>query len=199
MYQLSMAGPYVIKIGGSLEKQIDPLLSVLRRCSIPALIVPGGGRFARMIRKTGVDGEAAHWMAVAAMEQFGWLIASRGIQHSSVLHRPEASELFLPYLPLRQADPLPHSWNVTSDTIAAWVAYSLGLDLILLKPVDGIFSGGVLQENIIRIIKTDVVDPCFLPFVLEKKVRTKIINGNAPERLELYLEGCPVPGTTIGF
>jgi aspartokinase-like uncharacterized kinase len=194
-----MAGPYVIKIGGSLEKQIDPILSVIQRCPRPALIIPGGGRFARMIRETGIEGEAAHWMAIAAMEQFGWLIASRGIRQNSVLHCPKVSEVLLPYLPLRHADPLPHSWNVSSDTIAAWVAYSLGLDLVLLKSVDGIFSRGIVQETVIQIIETEVVDPSFLPFVLDKKVRTKIINGNTPERLELYLKGCPVPGTTIGF
>jgi aspartokinase-like uncharacterized kinase len=194
-----MAGPYIVKLGGSLEKKIDEILDVLQRSSCPALVVPGGGRFSRMIRETGIEGEAAHWMAVAAMEQFGWLIVSRGIRYSSVLRRPEVCELLLPYLPLRQADPLPHSWDITSDTIAAWVAYTLGLDLILLKSVDGIFYHDILLEKVSQIITTDVVDPCFLSFVLEKKVRTKIINGNYPEMLERYLKGCPVSGTTIGF
>lgn len=194
-----MVGPYVIKIGGSLEEQLDPLLDVLLRCACPVLIVPGGGRFARMIRDTGIRGEAAHWMAVAAMEQFGWLIASKGVRYSSVLHCPEKCELLLPYLTLRQADPLPHTWDVTSDSIAAWMAWSLGLDLILLKSVDGIFSRGMLQERVTLVLETEVVDSFFLPFVLEKRVRTKIINGNAPERLESFLNGFRVPGTTIGF
>jgi 5-(aminomethyl)-3-furanmethanol phosphate kinase len=36
---------------------------------------------------------------------------------------------------LRVADPLPHSWDVTSDSIAAWVAGSLGArQLVLVKP-----------------------------------------------------------------
>ncbi len=199
MNQLIMVGPYVIKIGGSLEEQLNPLLEVLLRCSCPVLIVPGGGRFARMIRDTGIRGEAAHWMAVAAMEQFGWLIASKGVCYSTNLHCPEKAELLLPYLPLRRTDPLPHTWDVTSDSIAAWVAWSLGLDLVLLKSVDGIFSGGLLQERVTSRVETDVVDPFFLPFVLEKRVRTKIINGNVPERLESFLNGFPVPGTTIGF
>jgi aspartokinase-like uncharacterized kinase len=194
-----MAGPYVIKIGGSLEKQLDPLLEVIIQSSTPVLIVPGGGRFARMIRETGVKGTYAHWMAIAAMEQFGWLIASKGVRYGSVLHRPEAPELLLPYLPLLRSDPLPHTWDVTSDTIAAWVAWSLGLDLILLKSVDGIFSEGVFQESIASFRETDIVDPAFIPFVLEKRVRTKIINGKGPERLASFLRGCPVTGTTIGF
>jgi aspartokinase-like uncharacterized kinase len=199
MYLVYMHGPYVIKLGGSLEHRMDPILEILQRSSCPSVIVPGGGEFARMVRSTGVTGESAHWMAIAAMEQFGWYIAARGFRHCSVLRHPEVTELLLPYLLLRKTDPLPHSWEVTSDTIAAWVAHSLGLDLILLKSVHGIFSGNELQKKVTRVIQTKTVDPCFLPFVLEKGVRVKIINGNIPERLELFLKGHSVPGTTIGF
>jgi aspartokinase-like uncharacterized kinase len=194
-----MAEPYVIKIGGSLEGQIDQILVVLRNRSCPCLIIPGGGRFAEMIRRTGIEGEHAHWMAIAAMEQFGWLIASRGVACGSVLHRPEELEVFLPYIPLRELDPLSHTWDVTSDTIAAWVAYLLGLDLILLKSVDGIYVEGELKERITGIIETKVVDPLFISFVLGNGVKTAIMNGTVPERLDSFLKGNPVTGTTIGF
>lgn len=194
-----MAGLYVIKIGGSLEEYIDLILGVLRRRSCPCLIVPGGGKFAEMIRGTGVMGEYAHWMAIAAMEQFGWLIASRSITPVSKLHWPTDLEVLLPYLALREADPLPHTWDVTSDTIAAWVAHSLGLDLILLKSVDGIAEGGELKERVDGPMETKVVDPCFIPFVLGNGVQTTILNGKTPERLEMFLKGYPVTGTTIGF
>jgi aspartokinase-like uncharacterized kinase len=194
-----MAGPYVIKIGGSLEEQIDQIIAVLRHRSCHCLIVPGGGRFAETIRRTGLEGEHAHWMAIAAMEQFGWLIASRGVAWGSLLHRPADLEVFLPYIPLRESDPLPHSWDVTSDTIAAWVAHLLGLDLVLLKSVDGIYEGGDLIERVTGIIETRVVDPSFIPFVLRNGVKTTIMNGKVPERLDLFLNGHPVTGTTIGF
>ena len=40
-----------------------------------------------------------------------------------------------PYRWLREADPLPHSWDVTSDSIAAWLASALGAArLVLVKP-----------------------------------------------------------------
>ena len=194
-----MAEPYVIKIGGSLEGEIDPILAVLRHRSCPCLIVPGGGRFADMIRRTGLEGEYAHWMAIAAMEQFGWLIASRGVECVSLLHRPEELEVFLPYIPLRECDPLPHTWAVTSDTIAAWVAHVLGLELIILKSVEGLVEGGELQERVTGAIETKVVDPCFISFVLGNKVKTTIMNGKVPERLDSFLRGYPVTGTTIGF
>jgi aspartokinase-like uncharacterized kinase len=194
-----MPEPYVIKIGGSLEWQIDPILAVLRKHSCPCLIVPGGGRFAEIIRRTGIEGDHAHWMAIAAMEQFGWLIASRGVAYGTLLHKPAELEVLLPYIPLRELDPLPHTWDVTSDTIAAWVAHQLGLDLILLKSVDGIFEEGGLKERVTGIIETKVVDPCFIPFVLGNGVNTIILNGKVLERLDSFLKGYSVTGTTIGF
>ena len=43
-----------------------------------------------------------------------------------------------PHAWMRAADPLPHSWDITSDSIAAFIAGSLDAsELILLKPVDG--------------------------------------------------------------
>jgi len=194
-----MDDPVVVKIGGSLADYTRPLLKVLRSSRRPALIVPGGGRFARLVRESGVEGDAAHWMAVCAMEQFGWLISAQGIPPVTDLHVPSTLEVLLPYLPLKDADPLPHTWEITSDTIAAWVAASLSLDLIVLKSVDGIRSGGVLIDRVSREVGTDDVDASFLPFVLSHGVRVVILNGRVPGRLESWLQGFPVTGTTIGF
>jgi len=194
-----MDDPVVVKIGGSLADYTWPLLEALRSSRRPALIVPGGGRFARLVRESGVEGDAAHWMAVCAMEQFGWLISAQGIPPTTDLHVPGTLEVLLPYLPLRDADPLPHTWEITSDTIAAWVAASLSLDLIVLKSVDGIRSGGVLINRVSRPVGTDDVDASFLPFVLSHGVRVVILNGRVPARLESWLQGFPVTGTTIGF
>jgi len=99
---------------------------------------------------------------------------------------------------MRECDPLPHSWDITSDTIAAWVAGVLGLDLVILKAVDGISKGGVNLVKIQEPVETEVVDPCFLTYVLEKKIRTTIINGSLPDRLVKFLKGEVVPGTVIG-
>jgi hypothetical protein len=42
-----------------------------------------------------------------------------------------------PYRWFRDADPLPHSWDITSDSIAAWITGEFGCDrLLLLKPPD---------------------------------------------------------------
>ena len=164
----------------------------------PLFIVPGGSIFADAVRKYRVDDDSAHWMAIAAMDQYGWFIASQGIMVTAHLQVPDRPVVFLPYCSMRQHDPLPHSWDVTSDSIAAWTADLLGLDLLLLKLVDGIFENGSLIEQVKIPIKTQVVDPFFIPFVLEKKLKTTIINGSHVGRVEKFLRGESVSGTTVG-
>ena len=58
-------------------------------------------------------------------------------------------------------------------------------------------TDGALQERVSRPVKTDVVDPLFLPFVLEHGVETTVINGSHPELLNRFLRGEPVCGTRI--
>ena len=102
-------------------------------------------------------------MAVLGMEQYGWYIASFGISTSPDLQVPEHPTVFLPYALLKKEDPLPHNWDITSDTIAAWVAYRLGLDLVVLKSVDGIMKGGTTWNRITTPMACEEVGPGFHP------------------------------------
>jgi len=190
--------PIVVKLGGSLITQVPDLIPVFCSSKRPLFIVPGGGVFADTVRKAAVDDTSAHWMAIAAMDQYGWYIGSHGMKVTSMLRMPEQSVVFLPYCSLRECDPLPHSWSVTSDSIAAWIADTLSLDLLLLKSVDGIIDAGILLEEVGAPCETDTVDPFFIPFVLKKRIRTTIINGSRVERVEKFLRQEVVPGTRIG-
>jgi|WetSurMetagenome_2_1015567.scaffolds.fasta_scaffold02418_13 5-(aminomethyl)-3-furanmethanol phosphate kinase len=191
--------PLVVKIGGSLSNRVPDLATVLRASDRPLFIVPGGGMFAEGVRKLQIDNDSAHWMAIAAMDQYGWFIASQGIGTTDLLQiSPDHPVVFLPYCSMRQHDPLPHSWDVTSDSIAVWVADTLGLDLLLLKSVDGILMNGNLMNQVIIPVNTEVVDPFFIPFALEKKIKTTIINGSHVDLVERFLRGEPVSGTRIG-
>ena len=194
----SARAPIVVKLGGSLYHRIPGIIPILRAAGRPLLIVPGGGPFANAVREAQVDDDAAHWMAIAAMDQYGLHVASHGLPVTETLAIPDHPVVLLPYRCLREKDPLPHSWYVTSDTIAAWIAYTLGLDLLLLKSVDGIMTGSALLETVTSPLATDVVDPAFLPFVLEKKIVTCIINGSDPDRILQFLAGRQVPGTKTG-
>lgn len=190
--------PLVVKLGGSLYNWIPDLTPILTASERPLLIIPGGGPFANLVRQVRVDDDTAHWMAIAAMEQYGWFISSFGFLTTDRMAVPLATTVFLPYRCLRSTDVLPHTWDVTSDTIAAWVAGMLHLDLLLLKSVDGIFMNGFLQEKITRPVDSDIIDPYFIPFVIANTVKTTIINGSDPERVGNYLKGELVPHTDIG-
>lgn len=187
----------VVKLGGSLYDSIPLLVPVLSASPRPLLIVPGGGPFANAVRQAGFDDETAHWEAIAAMERYGKYVASFGLPVAEQPAEPETPTVFLPLRCLRERDPLPHSWDVTSDTIAAWAAAELGLDLLLLKSVDGIFAEGRILDHVNTRVTTDVVDPLFIPFVMENQVDAFILNGKRPELLARYLRGEPVPGTRI--
>jgi aspartokinase-like uncharacterized kinase len=190
--------PLVVKVGGSLYNQIPGLIPVLKASKRPLFLIPGGGPFADLVRRVQVNDDSAHWMAISAMEQYGLYIASFGISSTDMIVPPLTTTVFLPYRYLRLTDPLPHTWDVTSDTIAAWVAHALHLDLLLLKSVDGIFINGLFQEQVTRPVESDIVDPFFIPFVIQKSVKTTVINGSQPERLEKYLKGNLVHRTEIG-
>ena len=190
--------PLIVKLGGSLYYRIPDLAPILGASKRPLLIIPGGGPFADLVRQVHADNDTAHWMAIAAMEQYGWFISSFGILTMDRIAVPLTTTVLLPYRCLRSTDVLPHTWEVTSDTIAAWVAGTLHLDLLLLKSVDGIFINGILQEQITRPVESDIIDPGFIPFVLKNTVKTTIINGSKPERVEKYLNGELVPHTEIG-
>jgi 5-(aminomethyl)-3-furanmethanol phosphate kinase len=190
--------PIVVKLGGSLSTRAPDLVPALRASGRPLFVVPGGGMFADAVRTSRVDNESAHWMAIAAMDQYGWYIAAQGIMATDLLQVPDQPVVFLPYCSMRQYDPLPHSWDITSDSIAAWIAGLLGLNLLLLKSVDGIVEGGCVLNEVNSPVKTEVVDPFFIPYVLEKKIKTTIINGSRVDHVEKFLRGESVSGTRIG-
>jgi aspartokinase-like uncharacterized kinase len=146
----------VVKLGGGLvayAELFDAALAAIseapRRRTL--LVVPGGGPFADAVRdvdrRLRLSDDAAHWMAILAMDQFAHLIVERLAGAVYVRSRMEIALAFngagtgaeipvlAPYTWLREADPLPHTWDVTSDSIAAWVAGQVGArQLILVKP-----------------------------------------------------------------
>jgi len=142
----------VVKIGGGLlahEGSLDTVLNVLADVARdePLLIIPGGGPFADAVRdqdaRLTLTDDAAHWMAVLAMDQYAHLIVSRMPGAVLVTDATEMSTalasrripVLAPYAWLRRADPLPHSWEVTSDSIAAWIAHAIAASrLVLVKP-----------------------------------------------------------------
>jgi hypothetical protein len=175
----------VVKIGGGLlahDGSLEAVLAVIEGLARdrPLVIVPGGGPFADAVReqddRLGLSDDAAHWMAVLAMDQYAHLIASRLgsatlVWDAAAIARAVRAgrvPVLVPSSWLRAADPLPHSWSVTSDSIAAWIANAIGArELLLIKPPGA--SG------------KDVVDPYFAEAAAH--LRTQIVPADAIETL----------------
>jgi aspartokinase-like uncharacterized kinase len=111
------------------------------------IVVPGGGPFADAVRafdrSSPLSPAAAHWMALLAMDQYGHVLVDR-IPGAVLVDEPGALldcisagrvAVLAPSRWLRSADVLPRSWEVTSDSIAAFVAGAVdAARLILVKP-----------------------------------------------------------------
>lgn len=142
----------VVKVGGGLlahPAHFDAVLTAVSEAAATTrlLVVPGGGPFADAVRDVDrtftLSDDATHWMAVLAMDQYAHLLASRlrtaGLVCDLAGIAAQLDRGRLPVLEpsrwLREVDPLPHSWEVTSDSIAAWVASMVGAGrLVLVKP-----------------------------------------------------------------
>jgi probable H4MPT-linked C1 transfer pathway protein len=171
----------VIKVGGSLlafpehlDRTLETISLVAREARV--LIVPGGGPFADTVRhvdeRVSLSDDAAHWMAVLAMDQYAQLLAAR-LDNAVLAENAEAitdalSGSRVPVLApsrwLRLADPLPHSWEVTSDSIAAWVAGAVDAPhLVLIKApgasgsqlADGYFARARPAETEVVVVAAD--------------------------------------------
>ena len=177
-----------MKLGGgvlarpeSFRAALDAVAGAAQR--YPLLVVPGGGPFADAVRavdrRLGVSDETAHWMAVLGMDQYALLIASclpdarlvTGPSEIHLDHHGGPVQVLAPYRWLREADPLPHGWDVTSDSIAAWIAGALGASRLLLVKPPG--AGG-----------DDLVDPYF-PLAVPSGISVEAVPA---DRLDALLQ-----------
>ncbi|WOF17023.1 uridylate kinase [Methanoplanus sp. FWC-SCC4] len=190
--------PLVVKLGGSLIDALGEIVPLLMSAERNMLIIPGGGVFADNIREINPDPDTAHWMAILAMEQYGYLISSSGEEDVwEEMEVPDKPKVMLPYRILKERDPLPHSWDITSDTIAAWFASELDADLLLLKSVDGLTRNKEIVSDVCVDEKFQEVDPCLISFVLDNNIDTWVINARNAPNLKAFFEGRNFLGTHI--
>jgi hypothetical protein len=173
------------------------------------VVVPGGGAFADEVRRAdrrfALGDSAAHWMAILAMDQYGYLLADLAPGSTIVRRRSELTpgrlNVLLPSAWVLRADPLPHSWDVTSDSIAAWFARILGARrLMLVKHADGFIGpdrGPDRMPAHVRRIALDAfagaLDPYF-PRALDPRVGCWLVRGHLPRRIERLIETQPPRG-----
>lgn len=177
------------------------------------VIAPGGSRFADLVRDVDsrfhLSPAAAHKMAILAVDQYG-LLLSHFIPNSNVTYNPSEAvkaennpAIFLPSRIMFQENLLKASWNVTSDSIAAYVAHVTEAEkLVLVKDVDGIFNKDPKinpTAALIRVISAEKLKKArygcvdsYLPGLLLKLKRAcYVVNGCFPNRILNILKDKP--------
>lgn len=170
----------VLKLGGSLLDW-PGLREAFRdwRARYPAerdLLVVGGGPAADWVRAIDqvhqLGDDASHQLAIQAMQLNAELAAQLWPEAERCDRLQDlgnaALTILFPWPALcdeeqaRYGEVMPHSWNVTSDSIAAWVARAIGArELVLMKST----SPG----------KVDFVDPYFAQFAAAIE-RVSVVN-----------------------
>ncbi len=161
----------IVKLGGSLLKtgQIFDCLLKISNSNELTIVVCGGGDFADEIRKAQkkwhFDDIAAHEMAILAMQQMAimcqnlqpeFIITSSVSEiktHRHIIWFPTVSEL--------NAAEIPPTWEITSDSLAAFLAIKLNANkLVIVKSCD------VNSElTAIELTQRSIVDGMFSEFV----------------------------------
>lgn len=158
----------VAKVGGSLfdlPRLGESLARWADAQTAPVLFVPGGGPFADVIRALdrvhGLGDEASHWLAVRALSLSARVLVQL-LPDAELLDNPTWGELAQKrwdtpgrvyvldeFEFCRQHDTEPHTWGVTSDSLALAAALYVNADkLVLLKSVD--ISGVTWEEAAAR-------------------------------------------------
>lgn len=190
---------WVVKLGGSLA--IDPVLRhwldvLATHGRGRVVIVPGGGPFADQVRDAqeswGFPDDVAHRMAIHAMEQFAHMLL--GLAPGLV---PAATEedvrrvlqtarvaVWLPVAMTIAEDEISPSWEVTSDSLAAWLAQRLNAErLILVKSVP--LPRGDLEPA--ELSRLGIVDQAFPEFAARTCVAPLVLSREDHQTLRAWL------------
>src|SRR5215470_2358935 len=194
--------PTVVKLGGSFAFSADlgDWIAAIAQCAGRAIIVPGGGPFADAVRaaqaQMGFDDRAAHRMGLLAMEQYGCAIKSLHEALSLAdsldsIRRGLADDRVPVWLPTPMAmgaADIPQSWDVTSDSLAVWLAGKIGAErLVLVKQTEPAHG----TARVADLAERDIVDKAFASFLAASGVPAFILGPKDHGALGRLLCGEP--------
>ena len=189
---------WVVKIGGSLlgSPELERWLELFVKYSDGKIvIVPGGGVFANAVREaqklTKISDSCAHKLAVLAMDQFGLLLANMNPLLATAKTECEIDErtwqhraiVWLPSHMVLADDSITQSWDVTSDSLAAWLAKKLDAKQLVLVKSD---KPSASQLCLKRMTEEGVVDEAFSEFMLNANFGSWMLKKSDYEH---FLEG----------
>jgi dihydroneopterin aldolase len=164
--------PVVVKLGGSTAEggELRTWIAALASAALPLVVVPGGGPFAELVRteqkRMGFSDDAAHAMAILAMDAFGRVILDGGARLAPARSLDEVVRVldegkipvWLPSSMTIGSTDIPASWDITSDSLAAWLAGRIGAETLLLVKQTQAFSS---EDSVADLMARGIVDPAF--------------------------------------
>ena len=145
----------VVKIGGSLFP--DYAIEMAKQLkNTNSLIIMGGGEFANLIRKYDSDqnfsAEVTHYTAIDCMDIISRLVNDKvdsarlafSIDEINEISDEGYTPIFVVSDFLKKEDPFECSWDVTSDSIAAYVSHIFNANLFIVTNVNGIYTQDLL-------------------------------------------------------
>lgn len=185
-----MSGIVVVKLGGSLMRS-DAATRLLQRLprspEAHRIIVPGGGVFADAVRtaqtELGFTDATAHHLALLAMEMSARVLVESapglvGAGTPAAFDRAWQEGLTPVWLPVEltaRAPDIPQTWDVTSDSLAAWLAARLqATHLVVVKSCSVPES---MRQDAAALAAAGIVDPCFPRYVEAQAFRWSIVTG----------------------
>ena len=197
----------VVKLGGSHATglYLKAWLVAIAAEAGSIAIVPGGGPFADAVRTAqasmGFDDPAAHAMALMAMTQFGCALQSLNpaltlaASRSTILRALKDGKVpvWSPE-PMARAAGLPETWDLTSDSLAAWLAGALGASRLLLVK-HGRFDGVAIDAH--DLVARGVVDPLFPRYLKESGAQAWLAGPTDSIRLSEGLRGGIFPEIVV--
>jgi dihydroneopterin aldolase len=151
----------------------------------------------------GFDDLAAHHMALLAMEQYGLALAALAPRllpaaNLSAIRRAWRMgriPVWAPTHMLAAGRPVPPVWDMTSDSLAAWLARELGAaQLLLIKSADPALDAALTLPNL---AEAGMVDCLFPGFAGTCGAEITIAGPSALEGAAAIFKAGGVPGTRV--
>jgi 5-(aminomethyl)-3-furanmethanol phosphate kinase len=190
----------VIKLGGSLST--DPMLKLwldmlVEHGSGKVVIVPGGGPYAEAVRQAQghwhFNDSVAHPMALLAMEQYG--LQLQGINPALAIAdsiatieralREKKVAIWLPSAMALAAPEISTTWDVTSDSLAAWLAKMIHAERLILVKSCSVKA----EDSVAELARQGIVDASFEMLIRGVEFKIDVVNKTDVEAVKNGLAG----------
>jgi aspartokinase-like uncharacterized kinase len=180
----------VLKIGGSLLES-DAAARLLRglAASRPQrlVIVPGGGQFADEVRaahkRYGLSESTAHHMALLAMEMVGAMLMdfapgftlAESEEEFAAAWQRHQTPIWAPARMALASPEIPASWDLTSDSLAAWLAGHISATRLVLVKSCAVPAG--ISCDATALATAGIVDLTFPALVTGQTLAWAVVSG----------------------